>query len=530
MEFLTYLGDTIPLWLVFTLFSVIVAYWYLTKDYKYWKLHNIPYVKPLPIVGTMASIMKYPFHEIGNERHKKMGPVYGTYEGRKPILNVGDPDILKDILVKDFQFFTGRRTFKSGSAVLDKMVSNLKGEDWKRVRTLITPAFTTGKIKKMIGIFIDSAKTVTENFRKTAEEGKPADMKRYFGAFTMDVIASSAFGTKIDSHNDPENPFVSSARKAFTRGVSWRLFLMLVLPILTKLLRNKRSFGLENVEFFKDAALKILEDRKKSGKKRNDFLQLMMDAAKEELEKDAPVENDKETDIGHEENNEQVFKPIYSSKTLSNDEMVAQCVVFFLAGYDTTASTLSFTAYELALNPEIQDRAIAEIDEAVNKTGELQYEAISEMKYLDCIISETLRKYPPATGTERTASDDYHIKSLNFTVTKDMTVGIPIYAIHHDPKYYPDPEKYDPDRFTPEQKATRHPYSYLPFGAGPRNCIAMRFALMEVKVCLAYVLSQCRFSVSPETKIPLEYRIGTGLMQPKEVMLKVDIRNREEKL
>ncbi|CAL1290446.1 unnamed protein product [Larinioides sclopetarius] len=279
------------------------------------------------------------------------------YEGTKPVLMVAEPSLLRDIFVKDFHIFPNRRTFQVGDPIIDKMVSVVQGEDWKRIRTVITPTFSTGKIKRT----------------------------------------------------------------------------------------------------------------------RNDFLQLLMDTAKELSEDPKSELNEKDHEdiastYGGVSTDHQIFKSV-TKKNLSMDELVAQCVIFFLAGYDTTASTLSLATYELALNPDIQEKVHQELVDTLKETnGELTYDALQSMKYLDCIISETLRLYPPAL------------------------------------------------RFTLEERQKRDPYCYQPFGAGPRNCVGMRFALMEVKLCLAYVIANFKIKKSPKTQVPLKFLSGqAGLLQPKNI-------------
>ncbi|GFS49408.1 cytochrome P450 3A8 [Nephila pilipes] len=214
---------------------------------------------------------------------------------------------------------------------------------------------------------------------------------------------------------------------------------------------------------------------------------------------------------------------------LSLDELVGQCVIFFLAGYDTTASTLSFASYLLALNPGIQNTLYEELREVLQRhKGELTYEALQDMKYLDNVISETLRIYPPSPRLERLTEADFKLGDTGITLPKGMIVSIPNYALQHDPKLFPDPEKFDPDRFTAEERAKRDPYAYLPFGAGPRNCVGMRFALMQIKICLACTVTQFEMLRCSETKVPLEFHLGPGLLIPKGIHLK--LKSREDKI
>ncbi|GFX11764.1 cytochrome P450 9e2 [Trichonephila clavipes] len=215
----------------------------------------------------------------------------------------------------------------------------------------------------------------------------------------MDIIASSAFSTKIDSHNDPDNKFVKTARTVFNQRLGLRFLFFLSAPRLAKFLRI-RAFPSEATHFFRDTTLQIIEQRKRTGQVRNDFLQLLMDTAKEVSEEEKWETTDAEKDIAsnYEDSDagHHFFKTV-TPKKISMDELVAQCVIFFLAGYDTTASTLSFATYMLAVEQNIQDKLRQEVDDALAaNNGQLTYEAIQNMKYLDNVISETLRMFPPA--------------------------------------------------------------------------------------------------------------------------------------
>nr|XP_053654484.1 cytochrome P450 9e2-like [Cherax quadricarinatus] len=173
---------------------------------------------------------------------------------------------------------------------------------------------------------------------------------------------------------------------------------------------------------------------------------------------------------------------------LTDTRIVAQCVLFLIAGYDTTASTLTFSSFLLAKNPVHQQRLRQEVQHMVQEHGAVTYQGIMEAKFLDACIMETLRLFPPSFVGERKCTKTFKIPGTNVTLHPGDYLTIPFWSLHHDPRYWPDPEAFLPDRFLPENKADITNFTHMPFGMGPRNCIAMRFALMEVKVALAKLL------------------------------------------
>jgi len=205
---------------------------------------------------------------------------------------------------------------------------------------------------------------------------------------------------------------------------------------------------------------------------------------------------------------------------------VAQCVLFFLAGYDTTASTISFAIYNLACNPEAQDKlyeeakTILQSDVSQNILYELKisfytytkliifshfqkeidYDHVHSLKYLDAVVNESLRLFSPAIFVERVASEDYIIGNTGIKLKKGQIIHFPTYSMHRDPENFPEPDSFKPERFLPENR-THHPYFHLPFGAGPRNCIGMRLALLEAKLALIHSVYRFKFSTGPKTTV-----------------------------
>ena len=179
-------------------------------------------------------------------------------------------------------------------------------------------------------------------------------------------------------------------------------------------------------------------------------------------------------------------------------------------GFDTTSTTLSFSAYELALNPDIQEKLRNEILTVHNRLDgkDLTYEELLKMKYLDQFVSEILRKWPPAPGIERVCVKDFtfDLNGNNVTIPKNHSVMIPVVGWHQDESYFPNPEKFDPERFSDENVKNQNLNAYAPFGIGPRNCIGSRFALMDVKTVLYQMLLNFNFEVTEKTQIPFKFR------------------------
>jgi len=176
-----------------------------------------------------------------------------------------------------------------------------------------------------------------------------------------------------------------------------------------------------------------------------------------------------------------------SKKVLSYRDIRGQAFIFLLAGFDTTAIALSFTLYLLSMNPECLKRAQEEVDEALGDKFP-DYDSVNSLNYLEMCISEAMRLYPPGFIVDRVVENDCEINGIK--IPKGIAVNFPIAGIHNDPEHWPEPEKFDPERFTADNKSKRHPYAFIPFGMGPRNCIGMRLALLEMKVALASVLQR----------------------------------------
>ncbi|KAJ7401958.1 Cytochrome P450 3A12 [Pitangus sulphuratus] len=475
---------------------------YGTWPFGLFKKLGIPGPTPLPFFGTCLEYRKG-FLDFDSDCFKKYGKVWGIYDGRQPVLGVTDPQIIKSVLVKDcYSTFTNRRRVDL-SGVLSNAISLAEDEQWKRLRTVLSPTFTSGKLKEMFPIMKHYGEVLVKNIEKQLEKDNSLSVKDIFGSYSMDVVTSTSFGVNIDSMNNPKDPFVGQMKKLVKFDFFDPIFIVsFVMPFATPLLAkmNFSIFPADAVDFFMRSIAKIKKEREKEAQKgRVDFLQLMI-----ESQNSANHEN-KEAD--------------HSYKGLTDIEVLAQAFIFIFAGYEPTSNTLCYLGYELATHPDVQQKLVQEIDAAFPNKAPLTYDAVMKLEYLDMTLSETLRMYPLGGRIERTCKKDVEINGV--TIPKGTIVMIPPYVLHRNPEYWPNPEEFRPERFSKENKESMDPYTYLPFGAGPRNCIGMRFALLTLKVAIVSLLQHFTFQTCKETQIPVKLS-SKGLLTPeKPIILKL---------
>ncbi|CAG2177263.1 unnamed protein product [Oppiella nova] len=342
---------------------------------------------------------------------------------------------------------------------------------------------------------------------------------------TMDVIALCAFGTKIDTYGEKRSDFLTYAQKIVNPSVRvWVLFLIVVqFPNFLK------WTGLSLMDpgacrFFQAAVRSIISRRQADQVKHNDYLQLMLNAQNKTLDtSDEPdIDGDK---------SEQIYGPIDANKNpiankvkmdVTEVDVLASSFIFFAAGYETTGSLLTFLFYRLALNEKCQRRLYEEVSRF---DGDYSYENLVKMTYLEACIAETLRLYNPLVFNERIAAEDYKLGDTGITIPKGTFVDIDVWSIHHNPEYYPNPDRWDPERFMPENRDQLVPYTYMPFGLGPRNCVGMRFALMEAKTAAAHLVNKFEFSRTTDTPTELKPQKMQFLLNCGEI--KVGIKSRK---
>lgn len=435
------------------------------------------------------------------------------FDFRSPYFLIRDPEIAKLICIKEFDHFTDHiHTINDDiDPLLGNALLSLSGKKWKDMRATLSPAFTGSKMRHMQSLVNNSTDSAIATFRdqlKDNLENGEQEMKEFFSKFSVDIIASCAFGLEVDTFKVPENDFKKIADRTMNPSGFQVIFKFLFLYLFPKIMKKFDISLLDDhtKSFFRKTVIETMNYREENQIVRPDMIHLLLQTMKGKLvhEKDEKVVTDGFAAVSDIEEATKV------ALTWSNDELIAQCLIFFLAGFDTTSTTLAFSAYELAVNPDIQETLRKEIESACKSLNgeELTYEVLMKMKFLDQFVSEVLRKWTPSPGIERICVKDFtfEVGEKSITISKDQSILIPAFGWHRDPLYFPNPEKFDPERFNSENIKNQNMNAFAPFGIGPRNCIGSRFALMSVKTVLFKALLNFSFEVSGKTQIPLRFK------------------------
>ncbi|XP_076040659.1 cytochrome P450 9e2-like isoform X1 [Oratosquilla oratoria] len=482
--------------LILALTLVVLLLGYCHHLQQYWQSKGV-YVPPmLPVLGHLHFLFSRRTNEIMSEYLiKSKVPYMGWYEGVRPILIVHDLALLKNILVKDFDHFVDRRPFdlgKSDEVLFREMLFTLSGEKWKRMRSTMSPTFTSGKLKGTFPLIEAKCKKLVEWCLKEGTTRDKVEMHSLFNRFTLDTITTSAFRIETNCIDNEKEEFATAAEKiTSTPGVlvALKFALLLISPRLFNFLRLR--FTDPAVDIFSETAKATLKMRKNS-ERRGDFIDLMLEAKQEH-----------DLDTGK------------SKYPVTDETITAQVVLFLFAGFQTTSTALSFAADLLARHHEVQERLREELRSLMETYGELNYKAIGEAKYLEACLHEALRLFPPVPMIDRATTKEYTLPGTDVKIEKGTVITINAWGVNRDPRIWEDPDDFKPERFLPENKTPEQSFAFQSFGQGPRNCIGMRFALLETKLALAHLVLNLNLRLAPGHEDPLELVFSPNIMKAK---------------
>ncbi|KAF8781362.1 cytochrome P450 3A41-like isoform X1 [Argiope bruennichi] len=466
--------------------ALVILRWAVKRHRRHnlFKRYGIPGPKPSFATGNMNQLKSGATpNDVVTAWLKEYGDVFGYFLGDMPFLVVKDLDMLKQIFIKEFAMFSNRQDMFLDIKPLNKTIVYLKDKRWKDVRSILTPVFSSGKIKLMTHIVDKKVDITVDIVGKHAQKNEVFDMYELVQGLTLDVIAGCALAMETHCQENPQDIFLASVRDFFryaqNRAVEYAIMFPFVASIMTFVSNYMTSGQMTNL--IVDSVNSALTTRRQNPDfKSLDILQLMLDHSEEKIE-----------------------------SGLTDEEIVANAYVFLLAGYETTATALAFTFYLLIKHPEIQEKLYKEIE----KMEDSSYSSVQNLQYLDQVFSESLRYYPPVTGfISRRCHCDTKVGSI--TIPQEAVVLAPVWDIHHDPKLWPDPWKFDPDRFSSKNKLSLNSMAYIPFGIGRRNCIGARFAQLEAKLTIFRLLKRFKFEKCERTDDPLPLICPTVIINP----------------
>jgi cytochrome P450 len=405
----------------------------------------LPAIRRDPVVAFADAARRY-----GRIVHFKIGPRRGY------LLN--DPDDVRHVLQDNARNYHKSPLYDKLRTVIGNGLLTSEDEFWLRQRRIAQPAFHRQRMAALAGVMADAAREAAANWAPIASTGRPVDVDEEMMRLTRTVVVRTLLGSDL-------GPFTSKIDQAWTIinehiGASfWSLGFTDGWPTP----KNRRFQAARAV--LRGAVEHVIAERRRHPSDRNDLLSMLISARDED-----------------------------TGESMTDEQLRVEVTTFLLAGQETTSLALTWTWYLLSQNPDARRHLEHEID-AVLGGRPPEYADLANLPYLRMVIDESMRLYPPAWGFSRQAMDDDRLSG--FRLPRGWLAFVIPYVLHRLPAYWPDPERFDPERFSPERIADRPKFAYIPFGAGPRQCIGNQFALIETQLVVATFAQSYRLHLQP---------------------------------
>lgn len=535
-----------------------LALYYHFKAFSYWKSRGIDGPTPWPFFGTNIYYVLRNKINVETDWHAKYGKTYGVYDGYWPTLRTIDNELIKQVWIKDFSSFTDRFSVFVYKENPKTWLFWSPGERWANQRALMAPMFTSLRLKTMLNMM----KSCNDTFRQVVDRkmGQPSKdasaniSKDELMAYNLDVTAQSLFGLKLDTYADKSSDFFQRAF-AFASFSFKRFAVYLLTPAFISRLIEFDLLHYSKYEYFDKLTASVLKERRQkrleassptttttATAKANDFIQLLMDANLDETNqriysKDDEADNHYSgNQTSHEMEQQQAEQTRQSKyfKRFDDMEIRGQTTFLFLAGFETTSSSLTFCIYELAHRPYLQQVIYDELTETLGSDrplSELEMNELMGLKELNAFVSEALRLYNPVTETNRMCTKkEGHTVMIDgrpVHLTHRCAVAYNAFILQRQKEYFDEPLKFDMSRFYPENRHMIKPCTYAPFGLGPRNCAGMRFALLNIRLFLANLIYTYTFEPAPVCKqYPPNFNKHAFFLQLTDSEIKIEPRNK----
>ncbi|KAK4879442.1 hypothetical protein RN001_007588 [Aquatica leii] len=448
---------------------ILILYWY--KLYYYYQKHIKAFPGPtvLPVIGNA--------HQLGSAAdplqtmikfNKKYGNIYKIYIAfLPPSLIVSNLEMIECILSSN-TLLDKALCYKFFDNWLGTGLLTSTGQKWRKHRKMLTPAFHFKILEEFLSVFNLFGNALILKLEDNVDKNS-FDVFSPISLCTLDVICSTSMGTNIDAQR---------TNSEYVRAVK----------NISEIIINRTGSAFKSVDFLYYFTYDYIKESKLLRLLHN-FTEFVISKRRQELLNNVNVDITSD-DLGIKKRLtflDLMLQCQLKDNLISDKDIREEVDTFMFEGHDTTASGISFILYCLANNPKVQEKVVEELKSiVVDRNKPLTYQDLQNMKYLEMVIKESLRLYPPVPNFGRSVSDDMNYNGT--VLQKGLTLIVSVYNLHRDPNIYPDPEKFIPERFSIENQSKRSPYAYIPFSAGPRNCIGQKFAMLEMKCIVSKIL------------------------------------------
>lgn len=428
--------------------------------------------KKIPHVGIwhfLGPMLGFRTGELGKAvaAAERQDRVFCTWAGPIRVIVVNEPEAIQDLLVRNHRSYRKDPGFNALRKFLGNGLLTNEGEHHLRQRRLIQPAFHKQRIAHYAESMVDYAQTMSQGW----QDGATVDVSTEMMAVALSIIGKTMFNADVAE---------DTARVAHALDVVIRYHDRYALPAVGKFfdclpLDSTRQFH-QALKDLDETIFRFIREHEAAGEDTGDLLSMLLFAHHDDDGARMPLEQVKD-----------------------------EAITLFLAGHETTAIALTWTWYLLSQHPAVEARLHEEIDAVLEGGRRATAEDLGRLSYTRRVFTEAMRLYPPAYGFGREALEDNLV--ADFKVRKGDMVVVSPYLTHRMPEWFPEPERFDPDRWLPERAAHLHKFAYFPFGGGQRKCIGEPFAWMEGVLLLATFAQHWRMRLAPEARIGLEPRI-----------------------
>jgi cytochrome P450 len=403
----------------------------------------------------------------------RYGDIVGLRILGRPWFLVSHPDLIEEVFVKNARIMARDEYADILQRALGRGLLTSDGDLWKRQRKLMSQAFTPKRIKS----YADAMVAVTDRALRSFSDGSEINVHQEMSRLTMEVAADVLFGASVDeravetvrSSMEVINEFFSNSPEAVAKVRPW-------VPTPRNYRMNRAVKQIDGLIY------EIIGNRR--GKAPKDDLLGTLLAAQDE-----------------------------DGSRMSDEQLRDEAITLFLAGHETTALALAHTIYLLSKHPIVERKLYAEIERVLG--GRMPTaDDVRNLPYTDQVLKESMRLYPPAWLTGREASEAFEL--AGYHIPRGAQIILSQWVVHRDPRFFPNPEGFDPDRWEPSRAQKLPRYAYFPFGGGPRVCIGNHFAMMEAALILALLVQRYRFELLPGERLDLKPSVtlrqaGSGL-------------------